>query len=235
IMLVNPADTPISGTLRFADPSGRPISYLGYSIPSRSAQHFLTPGSGDSVRTGTVAIVPSGNTAMPNGSLIFSYTKSNVRVSQAGVPISPTGNAFRLYVEATDATQSGIAIMNTSASSASVRLELMDLSGASLAGTTVTLAGNSQLAAFLTEISGMQSLSLPILGSLRITSASPIAVLGLRSRTNERGDFLVTTTPPVNEADPPSKELFFPHFADSGGYTTQFILFNGVVGESVNG
>jgi hypothetical protein len=70
---------------------------------------------------------------------------------------------------------------------------------------------------------------------LRITSASPIAVLGLRGRTNERGDYLVTTTPPVAEGTAPSQELFFPHFADSGGYTTQFILFNGVVGQSANG
>src|SRR5439155_9805501 len=171
----------------------------------------------------------------PGGSLIFSYTRSNIRVSQAGVPVSIAGNAFRLYVEASDTTQSGIAIMNTSTTSASVRLELMDLSGASLAGTTITLAGNAQLAGFLTEIPGLQSLSLPIQGSLRITSASPIAVLGLRGRTNERGDYLVTTTPPVAEGTPPSQELFFPHFADSGGYTTQFILFNGVVGQSANG
>jgi hypothetical protein len=111
----------------------------------------------------------------------------------------------------------------------------MDLSGASLAGTTITLGGNAQLAAFLTEIPGLQSLSLPIQGSLRITSTSPIAVLGLRSRSNERGDFLITTTPPIAENDSPAQELFFPHFVDSGGYSTQFILFNGITGRSVNG
>src|SRR5207249_11779977 len=94
--------------------------------------------------------------------------------------------AFRAYVEASDAIQSGIAIANTTANPASVRLELMDLSGASISGTTVTLAGNAQLAAFLTQIRGFESLSLPVQGLLRITSASPIAVTGLRSRTNER-------------------------------------------------
>src|SRR5262249_19248386 len=112
IQLVNPADTPITGTLRFVDPSGRPVNYWGYSIPARSAQRFFAPASGDSVRTGAVAIVPSGNTPMPGGSLIFSYTKSDVQVSQAAVPVSLTGNAFRLYVEGSDRTQSGIAIMN---------------------------------------------------------------------------------------------------------------------------
>src|SRR5438093_4779863 len=117
---------------------------------------------------------------MPSGSLIVSNTKSGIRVIEAGVPVSIAGNAFRLYVEASDTTQSGIAIMNTSAASASVRLELMDLSGASLAGTTITLAANAQLAAFLTEIPGLQSLSLPVEGSLRITSTSPLQLLGLR-------------------------------------------------------
>jgi hypothetical protein len=235
IMLVNPADTAISGSLRFADPSGLPTSNMDYSIPARSARRFSTGASGDGVRTGTVAIVPSADTAMPGGSLVFTYTKSNVRVTEAGVPVSVAGNAFRLYAEASDSTQSGIAIMNASATSASVRIELIDLGGASLAGTTISLAGNAQLAAFLTEIPGFQSLSLPVQGSLRITSASPIAVLGLRSRSNERGDFLITTTPPVAEDSPPSTELFFPHFADAGGYTTQFILFNGIAGRSVNG
>ena len=124
----------------------------------------------------------------------------------AGVPASPAGNAFRVYVEASDSTQSGIAIMNTSTSSAPVRIELMDLGGSSIAGTTINLGGNAQLAGFLTEIPGFQSLSLPIQGSLRITSASPIAVLGLRSRTNERGDFLITTTPPVSENNPTPAE-----------------------------
>jgi len=132
-------------------------------------------------------------------------------------------------------TQSGIAIMNTSATSATVRIELMDLSGASLTGTTIGLSGNAQYAGFLTEIPGLQSLSLPIQGLLRITSASAIAVVGLRSRTNERGDFLITTTPPVAETNSSSAELFFPHFADAGGYTTQFILFSNGASKSLSG
>ena len=61
-------------------------------------------------------------------------------------------------------------------------------------------------------------------------------MIGLRERYNERNDFLVTTTPPVNEAVPPSTSaLFFPHIADSGGYTTQFILFSAQPGSSSSG
>jgi len=61
-------------------------------------------------------------------------------------------------------------------------------------------------------------------------------VVGLRGRSNERNDFLITTTPPVNEATPPSTaRLVFPHIADGGGYTTKFILFSGRPGQSSSG
>jgi hypothetical protein len=61
-------------------------------------------------------------------------------------------------------------------------------------------------------------------------------VIGLRARYNERSDFLITTTPASNEAAPPSTAtLFFPHIVDSGGYTTQFILFSGNAGQSSSG
>jgi hypothetical protein len=235
VMLVNPGDNVVSGKLRFSDPSGKPLSTLDYSIAARSAQQFMTSGSGDAVNTGTVAIVPGSNTAAPSGSLVFSYRKSNIRVTEAGVPVASAGNAFRVYVEASDSIQSGIAITNTSSSSATIRIDLMDLGGTSLTGTTMTLAGNAQTARFLTELPGMQSLSLPIQGLLRITSTSPIAVVGLRSRTNERGDFLITTTPPVAESTSSATELFFPHFADAGGYTTQFILFSNGATRSLKG
>src|SRR5262249_10813302 len=156
-------------------------------LPARSARQIATPGSGDVVRVGAVAILPAANNGAPTGSLVLSYRKSHIRVTEAGVPVLPAGKSFRVYVEASDSVRSGIAIANTSGNTAPVRIELMDLNGASLAVTTVTLAPYAQLARFLSEIPGLQSLSLPVQGLLRITSASPITIIGLRSRTNERG------------------------------------------------
>jgi hypothetical protein len=49
-------------------------------------------------------------------------------------------------------------------------------------------------------------------------------------------DFLITTTPPSNEASTASSvEFVFPHLVNGGGYTTQFILFSGVAGQSSSG
>jgi hypothetical protein len=235
ILLVNPTNNPTSGTLQFADASGRPSASIAYAIPGRSARRFATKGEGDAIRSGAVSIVPAQGNAAPSGSLVFSYRKSGIHVTDAGVPAASAGTAFRTYVEASDVVQSGLALVNTSGKAASVRLELINLSGASISTTTITLAANEQIAKFLAEIPGFQTLSLPLQGLLRITSSSAIGIVGLRGRINERGDFLITTTPPISETASATPELFFPHFVDAGGYTTQFILFSAGSRIPVNG
>jgi|SRR5690242_8060064 hypothetical protein len=81
-------------------------------------------------------------------------------------------------------------------------------------------------------------LATPIFGQgvLRVSSSASVSVMGLRGRNNERNDFLITTIPSVNEAAPASNgPVYFPHIADSGGYTTQFVLFSGQPGSSPAG
>ena len=108
-------------------------------------------------------------------------------------------------------------------------LELTNLDGSptGVSG-SVTLPSNGQVAAFITQFSGFESLVAPFQGILQITASSDVSVVGLRGRYNARGDFLVTSAPPVDENSFDSaSERLFPHFADGGGYLTQFILFNG--------
>ncbi len=91
-------------------------------------------------------------------------------------------------------------------------------------------------ATFLNQISGFGALSLPFQGVLRASSTASISVMGLRGRYNERGEFLMTTTPPSDESAPGSTSpLFIPHLADGGGFTTQFVLFSGAAGQSSSG
>jgi hypothetical protein len=63
-------------------------------------------------------------------------------------------------------------------------------------------------------------------GVLDIRSAMPFAALTMRSLTNERGDFLLTTFPIANVNRAALSPVVFPQIADGGGYITQFILLS---------
>ncbi len=97
------------------------------------------------------------------------------------------------------------------------------------------LPPSGQVARFVDEL--FPTLTTPFQGILRITTTpDAVASIGLRLRINECGDVLTTTTPPANEAaETTSAELIFPHLVDTGGWTTQFILFSGVAGQSSSG
>ena len=244
IVLANPTENAVAGTVQFRDPSGTPVAVqinnqtsnsFGYSVPARSAQKLQLSGAGQSVAVGSVRIVPAANSASPFGIVIFSFRSGGTIVSEAAVPAVTAANSFRLYAQASGdfkagsigSIQTGIAVTNTSSNTANVTLELFRLDGsaAGLKG-TLSVPVNGQVATFLNQVPELASLQLPFQGTLRVSSSVPVSVVGLRGRYNERRDFLMTTMAPVNEAAPPSTApLYFPHIADSGGYTTQFILF----------
>src|SRR5262249_61533645 len=79
-------------------------------------------------------------------------------------------------------------------------------------------------------IKGFEGLPSPFQGVLRMsTNSFGLYAIGLRTRYNERGDFLITTTMPIAETgsfQTTTTDLIFPHLADGGGFTTQFIFFN---------
>jgi hypothetical protein len=226
VMLVNPSDRVMSGVLQFMDTEGKLVSQASYSIPSRSAKQHSTAGASEAVRSGSVLVVPETDESPPASSLVFSYRRAGVRLTEAGVAAVAPSVASRVYVEASDTINSGIAIANPSGSIASVKLELINFSGASIASTTLTLAPRAQISKFLTELPEFQAVRAPFQGLLRVASTTPVAVVGFRGRNNERGDFLIATTPPTPESSSAVAQLLFPHFADGGGYTTQFVIFS---------
>jgi hypothetical protein len=236
VVLVNPTDSAISGTLRFTDASGQPISDAGYAIPGRAAWTMTTAGTAAAVSAGSIRIFPSTGSTVPAGSLVFSYRYGGIRVTEAGLPASSAGSAFRLYAELSPTTQSGLAITNSSPIPATLQLELVNTGGSTVASSALTIAANSQIATFLNQAPGFEMISQPFQGLLRVTSSAPVALAGLRGRYNERGDFIITTTPPVPEqSSTVNGDSYFAHFADGGGFTTQFVLFSTVPGVSSGG
>ena len=122
-------------------------------------------------------------------------------------------------------TQSGVAIANPSSSPASITVQLTQLDGTPLGLTTsLNLPAGGQISKFINEL--FPQLPANFQGIGRVTSATPVGLAALRGRFNERGDFLVTTTPPLNEASSTvAADLVFPHIVSGMGYTTQIVAF----------
>jgi len=255
IILVNPTDSTITGSAQFfgqggVNAAGVPVAITAngetattfpFSIPRQSSFKLVTAGLAASTSAGSVRITPTGGAAAPSSLVVFSYKPAGITLTEAGAP-GIQGNAFRMYVEETatggvGSIQTGFAIANLDPGATTATLELSNLDGTPAAQTaSVPIPGNGQVAMFLDQV--FANLSLPFQGVLRISGGAPsgFSVVGLRTRTNERGDFLITTTPPTNENESPSPtELLFPHLANGGGYTTQFILFSGAAGQSSSG
>jgi hypothetical protein len=252
-VLMNPSDKAISGTLTFfgqgtqgtAAPNlalnidGAVVSQVPYSIPARSAKTFSTVSATSQMKVGSARATPSVWQTAPVGVAIFSFMSAGVTVSEAGTPSMATGSAFRMYAEAdpNGDIQTGVAIENAAASDTSVNFELTSLNGTSsgLSGQLV-IPAMGQRSLFLSEIPGFESLPTPFKGVLRISSANGnISVLGIRGRSNERSDFIFTTTPATNENSPTRSQIVFAHIVDGGGYTTQFITFSGTPAEPTSG
>jgi len=243
ILLVNSTEETLTGDVEFLDPGGATSSRFPFSIPRRSSHTLTTAGSGLAVQTGSVRVAPAGNSAAPVSLSIFSFTTpGGVTVSAAGVA-AQQGSVFRTYVEASatfgksGSKASGIAIANPSTAPAAVALELSRPDGTATGlATSLMIPGSGQVAKFINEL--FPTLTGHFEGILRVStlSASGISMAALRSRYNERGDFLITTTPPMSEAVAgTSDELFLPHIAVGGGYSMQLILHSASQGQSSSG
>src|SRR5207237_399875 len=145
--------------------------------------------------------------------------------------------SFRFYAEAfggfdtgeQKSTRTGIAIANPSSSTAAVRLDLTSFDGSALGSSSqIQIPANGQISLFLSQIPGLESVKVPFQGilSLNVLSGTGVTATAVRILLNERLEYLITTTGPLNENAGLPGRLIFPYMTDSTGYTTQFILIN---------
>ncbi len=258
VILVNPTDRTIAGNIQFVDQGsatadaapailtlddGRTGSEFPYSIPAGGSQRFTTSNPSGTPTTGSVRAIPDTGSVAPSGLVVFSFTSNGKTVSESGVPALPAGSAFRVYAESSGTPEeagsirTGLAITNTADTATTLTLEVTDLDGnlaMGVAQVTLTLPPSGQVARFLDEI--FDSLPGDFSGVLRVTSTADVAIVGLRLRINDRKEHKITITPPSIETDPPTMaDKFFPHIVDSGGWSTQFILFSGTAGQTSSG
>jgi subtilisin family serine protease len=224
-------------------------SFLNLWLPGIGAYSAATPGEADSTRAGYAALtVNSGKT--PYGTAVFGLKNNNVVVSEAGVPASPPTNSARIFIDYRSNvaavpgrpgagnvnTNTGIAVVNRGSAAANVTYTLHDRDGNPLAVGHGSIAEGNYFACFIDSLKNVAApdfnfpsnfQSATQFGSLEISSDEPLSVLALRGATNQRSEFLITTTPIADLSKlPGSGPIYFPQFVDGGGYTTSLILLN---------
>ena len=223
ILLVNPTDQSVNGSVVIDGAS------TFYSIAPRSATKVVRSDPAGQVRTGMVIVTPASGNPAPVVSSVFTFVSNLVTVTEGGVATVGTAQSFRVLAEFDPmrAMTTGIAIANAGSLTANVQYELFDLAGQSTgySGST-TLPSNGHVGIFLNQLSGLQNLPASFRGVLRISSSSPISVVGLRGLYNERGDFLISTIPALADTATNSGDVVFPHLVTGSGYTTEFILMS---------
>ena len=239
IVLINPLNKAISGSIQAFNPDGQPafVPFAGpYTIPAAGFLRFRTAGTGVNLRSGSIRITPAADSPAPSSTAILSFRNNGIAILQTAIPGVASGTAFRLFVEnlgtfnsVPGSIQTAIAVANPTSNPVSVALELYGNDGAPVGlMDSIAIPANGQIAVFLNQIPGFSRLPPSFQGVLRISSASMVAVNALRAHYNERGDFLISPTLPISEAElPNSPELLFPHFAIGGGCEMQFVLFSG--------
>lgn len=249
VLLVNPTGSVQTGTIQVLDANGAAqnvridatvANSAGYSVAGGSSVKFVITGAGPvGVASGSIRVVPTSAGPVPTPLVIFSLKAGNFTVSETGVPVTQ-GSAFRMYAELDPGQKirTGIAIANATSTAGTVLLSVTGLDGLPLGSTPgpLNLPASGQIVDFIDNLIP-SLLGQDIQAVLRVTTTVPtVSVVALRLRLNERGDSLMTTTPPTVESDPPGFAVrVFPHAINGDGFTTQFILFSGTAGQTPAG
>jgi glucose/arabinose dehydrogenase len=226
VVLVNPGEDAISGSVQFVGREGETLRTSSYLIAARSSTRIQTNGGGGAVQVGSVRLVPQTSLGIPVPFGIFSYRSAGVTVTETAVFSLRNSTAFRIYAEFSGTVDTGLAIANPSTSPVTVRVELTHPDGTSTAlAALIDVPANGQRSLFLGEIPEFSAFDLPFQGMLRLTSPALVSVTSLHVRTNERGDFIISAISPIDELMVgTSAELFLPHFAEGQGYSMQFAV-----------
>jgi hypothetical protein len=127
----------------------------------------------------------------------------------------------------------GVAIANPGSADAPVTLKLRDEDGVELGSKIVTVAARKQTAQFVTEMfADVPSVPKDVVGTLSISSAVSIAVVGLRFRganfsTLPTTSLTAATAVPVRETGVGGTgSVILPHFASGGGWDSEIVISN---------
>jgi sugar lactone lactonase YvrE len=227
-----------------------PRQSIDLALTSGGAATAATVGGMGSLQAG-YAVVNMNSGSPPYGTAVFSLAQSGVVVSEVGVPASAPTQHGRIFIDfrsgvaaksdevdaGTISINTGMALVNRGSGTAHITFGLQDGTGAAVPGSlgTGSLASGAHTALFIDQLGTFaMGFNLPSnfsattkFGTLDISSDQPLSILALRLTNNQRGEALLTSTPIADMTQASSTApLYFPQFADGGGYTTSIFLLN---------
>jgi hypothetical protein len=220
-------------TLGYVDTTGRakpawlvfkqnaPSLYVILGTPGISL--LSTGAATQPVKVGFAQLFPGSGSASLAGLAVLSLRQSGITISEASVPATSPVSAGRIYAEVSATVRTGIAMANPQSVDAVVNFYFTDGNGINQANGSFVIPAFNQMAVFLNE--SPFNLGPNISGTLTFSSSVPVASLALRGRTNERSEFIFSTVQ-VSDFTLSAGAETIPHFADSGGWTTEVIMVN---------
>ena len=202
----------------------RPTGSEPFTLTDRGGTSTSSQGASESTTVGYGRIRPDSGSTTPSGLAIFGFTQDGILVAEAGVPAGVPISEGRIFAEVSGPVNTGLAIANPNESDTLINFFFTDTEGTDFGSGSLTLGANEQTARFLDQEPFNSGTS--ILGTFTFTSSNPISVIALRGLTNERSEFLITTLLVTSLSSSGSDTIYFPHFADGGGWTTQVVLVN---------
>jgi hypothetical protein len=236
-------------TLDFMAASGQPIPVtlngqtapsFNFTIQRGDILRVATDGAGSDTRGGYVRLTGQAHSARFNGFALYNFRRSNVTVSTASLPMVQPGASFQLPVQESASPaqlQTGIAISSASPVASTVFLELINSSGIPTGMTsTIQLPPFGQLARFLREIPGFETVQPTFSGTIRVTASTTegVTVTGIRGQVNPRSDFVMSSLLPANPANVAAEKVV-PQVVQGGGYQTGVLILNGQPGTTSSG
>jgi len=228
-----------------------PNQTVSINLPPANCKLVTTTGKGSTIAgygrlnsstsTSPVALAnfayylnpPASASAGRSQSQSSESSASPILISEAGIPASPLMTAARMFVDSTNLTNSGIALVNPSnTSSAVIEADFRDVTGKIIAYTQRTLPAGQHISLFTNQL--IDGLPNPALGTLTIrpqaTMFSPpvaFSAINLSTAASGRNEFLMSALPVIDLNSPPTgSSLIFPQIADGGGWTTEIMLMN---------
>jgi hypothetical protein len=197
---------------------------ISFGIPDRGGISLNSDGSPGSVAVGYATIQPDVGKTSPSGASVVGFRQNNILVGEFGIPASGLLQSGRLYAEVGGSITTGIAIANPNSQAATISFHFTDSSGSDFGSGGISVPANGQIARLFDQAPFNSG---SIQGSLTSSSTVPVASVGLRAFTNERGDYLITTLPVLDLSAPPGNSpAVLADFADGGPFTTQAIPVN---------